>query len=69
MAMTDATERHGGRRDRMLQEYRHDTYKLPGKLKEPTGCPSVRRSKHAYHGDLTVHYDQDEDFVRVTWTR
>lgn len=25
--------------------------------------------KHAYHGELELHYDQDEDFVRITWTR
>ena len=25
--------------------------------------------KHAYHGELELHYDQDEDFVRVTWAR
>ncbi len=25
--------------------------------------------KHAYHGELELHYDKDEDFVRVTWTR
>jgi NMD protein affecting ribosome stability and mRNA decay len=25
--------------------------------------------KHAYHGELEFHYDQDEQFVRVTWTR
>jgi hypothetical protein len=25
--------------------------------------------KHAYHGYLSFHYDQDEDFIRVTWTR
>jgi hypothetical protein len=25
--------------------------------------------KHAYHGELDVHYDHDEDFVRVTWER
>jgi hypothetical protein len=24
---------------------------------------------HAYHGELVMHYDQNEDFVRVTWTR
>jgi len=24
--------------------------------------------EHAYHGQLELHYDQDEDFVRVTWT-
>jgi hypothetical protein len=25
--------------------------------------------KHAYRGELELHYDKDEDFVRVTWTR
>jgi len=25
--------------------------------------------KHAYLGKLELHYDQDEEFVRVTWTR
>lgn len=155
----------GARRDRSLQEYQHDTYKLRGKLKEPTLCPEcgalfhkgrwtwgtapsmaekascpachrmrdkypkglvtikggfqdeqheqvigvvknaeaiekkehplsrimsieTRREglvisttdthlprrigealKHAYHGELKLHYDKDEDFVRVTWTR
>lgn len=153
------------RRDRTVQEFQHDTYKLRGKLKEPTACPDCgavfhkgrwmwcpapkeaeqatcpachrmrdkypkglvtikgafkderhdqvvgvvknteekektehplsrimtieeqreglvisttdthlpRRIgealKHAYHGELELHYDQDEDFVRVTWTR
>lgn len=28
----------GARRDRIVQEYQHDTYKLRGKLKEPTVC-------------------------------
>ena len=28
----------GPRRDRTVQEYQHDTYKLRGKLKEPTVC-------------------------------
>lgn len=28
----------GARRDRSVQEYQHDTYKLRGKLKEPTVC-------------------------------
>ncbi|HLZ35543.1 MAG TPA: BCAM0308 family protein [Nitrospira sp.] len=28
----------GARRDRMVQEYQHDTYKQRGKLKEPTIC-------------------------------
>ena len=27
------------RRDRLLVEYEHDTYKLPGKLPDPTACP------------------------------
>jgi NMD protein affecting ribosome stability and mRNA decay len=163
--MSDTTGTHDSRRDRLIQEYQHDTYKLPGKLKEPTVCPtckavfhkgrwswavppsdahqmlcpachriqdkypkglltlkgafpveehdqvlglaknteveetkehplsrimSIDRQpegivvsttdthlprrigealKHAYHGDLAVHYNQDEDFVRVTWTR
>lgn len=154
----------GARRDQTYQEDEHDTYKLPGKLKEPTGCPTcgavfhkgrwtwevkpvgaheticpachrirdkypkgivtikgpfknsrqeeligVARNteekekkehplsrimgiesqpaslvisttdthlprrigealKHAYHGELVLHYDQGEQFVRVTWT-
>lgn len=29
----------GGRRDRMVQQYRHDTYKMRGKLPDPTACP------------------------------
>lgn len=28
----------GARRDRMVQEYQHDTYKQRGKLKEPSVC-------------------------------
>jgi hypothetical protein len=28
----------GTRRDRTIQEYQHDTYKLQGKLNEPTVC-------------------------------
>ncbi len=24
--------------------------------------------KHAHHGELDIQYDQDEDFVRITWT-
>jgi len=155
----------GARRDRTVQEYQHDTYKLRGKLKEPTVCSECRALfhkgrwtwgsapanageivcpaclrirdkypkglvtikggvkdeqheqviglvknteeiekkehplsrimsietkpeglvisttdthlprrigealKHAYHGDLELHYDKAEDFVRVTWTR
>ncbi len=155
----------GARRDRTVQEYQHDTYKLRGKLKGPTVCPQCdavfhkgrwtwgpapseadqaicpachrihdkypkglvtvsgsfkdenreqvmgvihnaeatekeehplsrimnieqrpeglvisttdthlpRRIgealHHAYHGSLAFHYDQDEDFIRVTWSR
>ncbi|MDR4478199.1 MAG: BCAM0308 family protein [Nitrospira sp.] len=31
---------HGARHDRFVQEYEHDSYKTPGKLKEPTVCKS-----------------------------
>ncbi len=24
--------------------------------------------KHAHHGELDMQYDQDEDFIRITWT-
>ena len=153
------------RRDKTIQEYRHDTYKLRGKLKEPSVCsecgavlhkgrwtwearpagaeevlcPACHRIKdhypqgllrlngpffvahkdevlsaalnqeskekaehplsrimsvkkedggvviettdvhlprrigealhHAYRGELTFHYDQDEQFIRATWQR
>ena len=30
------------RRDRLLVEYEHDTYKLPRKLPDPTACPRCR---------------------------
>ena len=155
----------GARQDRTVQEFEHDTYKLQGKLQEPTACrdcgavyhkgrwswkdkpagahevvcPACQRIqdhypkglltlkgsfrdekkdqimgvirntesqekkehplsrvmaieeqreglvvsttdthlprrigealKHAYHGDLSLHYDKDEEFIRVTWTR
>lgn len=164
-AKVGATAGQGARRDRMMQEHRHDTYRLSGKLKEPSvcsrcgalfhkgrwtwgpaprgaqsvTCPACHRIhdkypmglvtimgsfkekqheqvvgvihnaeaqekkehplsrimgierrpeglvisttdthlprrigealKHAYHGELSLHYDQDEEFVRVTWTR
>ena len=29
---------HSARRDRFVEEYQHDSYKMPGKLKEPTVC-------------------------------
>jgi hypothetical protein len=25
--------------------------------------------EHAYKGKLELHYDQDEEFIRVNWTR
>lgn len=31
---------HSTRRDRFVEEYKHDSYKMPGKLKEPTVCRS-----------------------------
>lgn len=166
--MTHSSQNPAGldvRRDRMVQEYQHDTYKLRGKLAEPTictecgavfhkgrwtwasrpdkayeiVCPACMRVRdkypkglltlkgsfkdehteeimglirnteeqekqqhplsrvmdleqqheglvvtttdthlprrigealhHAYHGDLQFHYDQDEDFIRITWVR
>ena len=36
----------GARRDRTVQEYQHDTYKLKGKLKEPTVCPQCGAVYH-----------------------
>ncbi len=24
---------------------------------------------HAYHGELNLHYNKDEEFIRVTWAR
>jgi len=30
------------RRDKLLREREHDTYKLPGKLPDPTACPRCR---------------------------
>ncbi|HMZ98990.1 MAG TPA: hypothetical protein PK063_17960, partial [Nitrospira sp.] len=24
--------------------------------------------KHSHHGHLDIQYDQDEDFIRITWT-
>lgn len=164
-AKATAPARQGTRRDRMLQEHRHDTYRVFGKLKEPTvcsgcgalfhkgrwtwgaapkgaataTCPACHRLhdkypmglvtiagsfketqheqvmgvihnaaaqekkehplsrimaferrpeglvisttdthlprrigealKRAYRGELEFHYDQDEEFIRVNWTR
>ena len=36
----------GARRDRMVQEYQHDTYKHKGKPKEPTVCPQCSAVFH-----------------------
>lgn len=38
-AHASTTGFHPVRRDRLIQEYEHDTYKSRGKLPEPTGCP------------------------------
>ena len=37
---------HGARHDRFVQEYQHDSYKMPGKLKEPTVCKSCGALYH-----------------------
>ena len=37
---------HGARRDRFVQEYQHDSYKMPGKLKEPTVCKTCGALYH-----------------------
>lgn len=41
----DAPVRH----DRLMQEYEHDTYKLKGKLPEPTACPGCGAIFHKGH--------------------
>lgn len=37
---------HEARRDRFVEEYRHDSYKLPSKLVEPTVCPKCSAVFH-----------------------
>ena len=37
-AKTKTSAGQGARHDRTVQEYQHDTYKLRGKLTEPTIC-------------------------------
>ncbi len=37
---------HEARRDRFVEEYRHDSYKLPSKLVEPTVCPTCSAVFH-----------------------
>ena len=37
---------HPIRRDRLLQEHVHDSYKIKGKLHEPTVCPSCKAVFH-----------------------
>lgn len=37
-AKTKTSAGLGARHDRTVQEYQHDTYKLRGKLTEPTAC-------------------------------
>lgn len=56
---TTATRR--ARRDRMVQEYRHDTYRLRGKLKEPTVCSGC--------GALFHSAKRSNMPITVTWTR
>lgn len=40
---------HPIRRDRLLQEASHDSYKAKGKLPEPTACPDCGAVFHAGH--------------------
>lgn len=44
----------GARRDRNIQEHRHDSYKLAGKLKEPTVCPTCKAVFHKGHWTWSV---------------
>lgn len=37
---------HSARRDRFVEEYKHDSYKMPGKLKEPTVCKTCGALYH-----------------------
>lgn len=57
--MTTSSNRPSPRRDRKLEERVHDTYKLGGKLREPTRCP---RCKALYvRGRWTWNNDEHPD--------
>lgn len=60
--MTMARKTHSPRRDRTVAEQIHDTYKLGGKLGEPTRCPECRalyvRGRWTWSDD--VHPDEAE---------
>lgn len=44
--MTESTQLHGGREDRLLHERVHDPYKSKSKLPEPTVCPGCGAVYH-----------------------
>ena len=46
MTNTSTESGHGARHDRFVQEYQHDSYKIPGKLKEPTSCKACGALYH-----------------------
>ena len=46
MATISTAGGHVARRGRFVQEHRHDSDKLPGKLAEPTVCPSCSAVYH-----------------------
>lgn len=45
-AKRKTTAGRGVRRDRTVQEYVHDTFKVKGKLREPTACTECRAVYH-----------------------
>ena len=46
MATSSHPGGHEARRDRFVEESRHDSYKLPSKLAEPTVCPTCSAVFH-----------------------
>jgi len=52
---THPPERH----DRLIREEIHDTYKLPGKLKEPTTCPQCGATFHKGRWTWTAAATED----------
>jgi len=68
------------RRDRLLREQVHDTYKRRGQLKEPARCPGcgavyrkgrqIGKAIHdAWKGELNIHFDEGGYFTRISWRR
>ena len=50
-----------GRRDRLLREQVHDTYKQRGQLKEPTRCPGCGAVYHKGRWSWTAEVDGNAD--------